>query len=242
MAAAGEAGWQQRWEREKQAARAEQNPGRYHEHGGPAGGHLVALMAGVAPWQRLMGAVIVRAVLERGGGEAMYKRDGGDATGQQLEIAAPPPSSSSSSSPFSFPSPPHSLSPPFLSPSPSPSLLPFLSLSQVAVVVLLLHLRLVAITTAKTPPPTLPYRAITSTTLPAVGILRWVLLSRSYCVKEKRTNLTISINPYPINTLYQLPTLSTYHTHPPSTNHPPQSLTTRWVFLPRITTEAKRGY
>ena len=105
MAAAGEAGWQQRWEREKLAARAEQNPGRYHEHGGPAGGHLVALMAGVAPWQRLMGAVIVRAVLERGGGEAMYERDGGDATGQQLEIAALPPSSSSSSSPpFSFPS------------------------------------------------------------------------------------------------------------------------------------------
>lgn len=109
ISAAGEAGWQQRWEREKQAARAEKNPGRYHEHGGPRGGHLAALMAGVAPWQRLMGALIVRAVLGQGdravSTTVCEERSGDDANGQICGVAAlSSPSSPSSSSLSSLPS------------------------------------------------------------------------------------------------------------------------------------------
>ena len=59
MAAAGEPGWHQRWERERRNARAEENPGRYHSHSHPSHGNSCVSGSGTtdaapADWGELL--------------------------------------------------------------------------------------------------------------------------------------------------------------------------------------------
>ena len=88
LSAAGLSGWHERFERERLQARAEQHPARYHTHGNPAGA-WVALEC-CLPWQKLTGALVIRAALSQASPE---DNTSGDDTPLHLAPSLPSPPS-----------------------------------------------------------------------------------------------------------------------------------------------------